>query len=65
MVAVTKKPANGGFFNESENQSHLFDFGFLVNYMFADLRVEFANLDLLRMEPLVLSRRVEMPGSCR
>ncbi len=64
MAAATKKPANGGFFNESENRTQLFDFGFLVHHVFAYRRIEFANLDLLRVEPLVLSRRVEVPGSC-
>ncbi len=60
-----KKPANGGFFNESENRTQLFDFGFLVNNVFANRRVEFSNLDFLRVEPLVLGRRIEVPGSCR
>ncbi len=64
MAAVTKKPANGGFFNASEDQSHLLDFGFLVHHVFAYRRIEFSNLDFLRVEPLVLGRRVEMPGSC-
>ena len=64
MAAATKKPAVGGFFNASKNRSHLLDLAFLVDHVFAYRRVIFADLDLLRMKPLVLGRRVEVPGSC-
>ena len=52
-------------FYASKNRSHLLDLAFLVDHVFAYRRVELADLDFLRVEPLVLGRRVEVPGSCR
>ena len=48
----------------SKNQSYLFDFRFLVHHVFAYLRVKFADLHFIRMEPLVFSCCVKMPSTC-
>ena len=42
-----------------------FNLGFFVHHVFANLRVEFFDLDFLGMQPLVFCRRVEMSGAGR
>src|SRR5690606_41596079 len=51
-----KKPAERRVFS-------LLDLRFLVRHVFAYFRIEFLYFHLLRMEALVLGRRVEMTGA--
>jgi hypothetical protein len=43
----------------------LFDFRFFVGDVFTHDRIEFLGFEFVRMQPLVLGRRVVMPGSGR
>jgi hypothetical protein len=73
LFDVKKPPSAVGLFDVKKPPSavffalkwKLFDFGFFVDDVLADLRVEFSDFDFLGVQAFVFRRGVEMSGAGR